>query len=163
MDKYLGSVSPMFCKAILNAITGRASLDFGKMFLGINVDLTGPLVDSNGNVCNIIRPPVQGYEHTLVGVPDEPLMCKFGAPTYDPATGKTTITNKEEIHFKFNPNAWVESESEQLRPREWLLETGNGTIVAWGLICTSEYYGATNSPPANNIICIPKEHITISL
>lgn len=158
MDNYSGVVAPNFRKAVLNAITGRTKLSIGNVYLGINVDPTGPLANSNGDVCNVRRPSVQGYEHALVGVPAEPLTCKFGAPTYNSATGKTSVTNTEEIHFKFNPNMW-----EECRPLEWLLEKSDSTILAWGCIHTSEYYGETNPPPANNIICIPKGQITISL
>lgn len=137
-----------FKKVILNTLCGNTSGSSAYLALS----QTMPNVEGGG----VTEPVGGGYERALLGVTSSSgggtSTHNMGNITFDPTTGKTTITNTNEIHFKETTTSWGSL------PYFAIYSSASGG--------TPKYVGqltTTLTPVANNVVIIRVGDIKISV
>ena len=136
-----------FKKVILNTLCGNTSGSAAYLALS----QTMPNVEGGG----VTEPVGGGYERALLGVTSSsggPSTRNMGDITFDPNTGKTTITNINEIHFKETTSPWGSL------PYFAIYPSSSGGVPRYvGQLTT------TLTPMANNVVIIRVGDIKITV
>ncbi len=162
MGNSIGKLTHAGKVAALTELTGGSNtVNIGNMFIGLLT--AAPTVASNGTVTVSEVPTTSGgeatgYSRKLIGNYAQASTLKFGAPTYDSTTGKTTITNKEEIHFDSVRKSWGTI-------YYWALFNESGTVYAYGTLNDADGNALENgdTPEISNIVFFKAGDLVIEI